>query len=622
MSRGHTHQQGRENAGRIQRTAAATEVAPILNSAGRLLDSETRHFMESRIGFDFSNVRIHNDGCAAASATSLGARAYTFGSHVVFGPGSFAPHTTEGRRLLAHELTHTAQQARSLPRAGQMTTGKPHDAFELEADEFSRRVDSPDVCVPAKAPPRQRTTGQVLQKYEAYEHAQFAQTGDIIAKAVSDRAFLYKVLPGEMPKAIAVKLGIAEEDLVAANASKMTQWKLKKDPKKSIEGFNAGEEIVIPPVLTEATREAVKNKTLSFVVSGVTMTYEEGITMGDFYPSADKMLTAPAAELTALQAKIKKERAAGKALDAQEWDDVTGAQGDKYTDQALKNDTHFAPSNAALATPSGKSPGNHRTEWEGNHGKALKESQDGEKDKALATNSFADHFLTDAFASGHLFNRRDAVETFEGKLPKTAKGDKFTDDSKKVFDEVSKKAFVGPVKDEFSKYETVEFKGGFFRPNINSESRFSALLQGIHLLKPLNLEGAVVKGVHDKLNAEGVEVENAKGDKWVLKGDGSLATSDPKTLEVGKKAVAQSQLNVLDEFKKTRALDLPALFSKVWDYVPHPTAGAGEAKVRDTVATGTDPKSSSLIDAIVNLIRSNYQLIIAKLVEMKILKRA
>ena len=89
---------------------AAPEVESVISSSGRPLDRETCRYMESRIGFDFSKVRTHTDSRAAASAKSLGARAYTVGNNVVFGPGHFAPNTTEGRHLLAHELTHVVQQ--------------------------------------------------------------------------------------------------------------------------------------------------------------------------------------------------------------------------------------------------------------------------------------------------------------------------------------------------------------------------------------------------------------------------------------------------------------------------------------------------------------------------------
>ena len=67
--------------------------------------------MEPRFGRDFSRVRVHADTRAADSARAVAARAYTVGSDVVFGPGEYAPATTAGRHLIAHELAHVVQQA-------------------------------------------------------------------------------------------------------------------------------------------------------------------------------------------------------------------------------------------------------------------------------------------------------------------------------------------------------------------------------------------------------------------------------------------------------------------------------------------------------------------------------
>jgi Domain of unknown function (DUF4157)/OmpA family len=65
---------------------------------------------EPGIGYDFGQVRVHTDAKAAESARSLGAEAFTFDRHIVFGAGRYAPSTGAGRHLLAHELTHYVQQ--------------------------------------------------------------------------------------------------------------------------------------------------------------------------------------------------------------------------------------------------------------------------------------------------------------------------------------------------------------------------------------------------------------------------------------------------------------------------------------------------------------------------------
>jgi hypothetical protein len=60
--------------------------------------------------FDLGGVRVHTDSHAAESARAVNAQAYTVGNNIVFGAGQFAPHTTSGQHLIAHELTHVAQQ--------------------------------------------------------------------------------------------------------------------------------------------------------------------------------------------------------------------------------------------------------------------------------------------------------------------------------------------------------------------------------------------------------------------------------------------------------------------------------------------------------------------------------
>ncbi len=66
--------------------------------------------MEPRFGHDFAHVRVHTGSKAAESARTVNALAYTAGQNIVFGAGNYAPGTSTGRRLMAHELTHVVQQ--------------------------------------------------------------------------------------------------------------------------------------------------------------------------------------------------------------------------------------------------------------------------------------------------------------------------------------------------------------------------------------------------------------------------------------------------------------------------------------------------------------------------------
>jgi len=82
-----------------------------LTSSGAPLDSTTRTYMEQHFGHDFDNVRVHTGGQADAAARQINSLAFTLGNDVVFREGQYAPHSNEGRRLLAHELTHVVQQS-------------------------------------------------------------------------------------------------------------------------------------------------------------------------------------------------------------------------------------------------------------------------------------------------------------------------------------------------------------------------------------------------------------------------------------------------------------------------------------------------------------------------------
>lgn len=98
----------------------AASAAPLLAPAsenglggGRPLDAAERAPQESRLDADFSAVRVHTDGPASQAAEDLGARAFAHGGDIAFAPGEYAPRQPAAQRLLAHELTHVAQQARA-----------------------------------------------------------------------------------------------------------------------------------------------------------------------------------------------------------------------------------------------------------------------------------------------------------------------------------------------------------------------------------------------------------------------------------------------------------------------------------------------------------------------------
>jgi len=130
-------------------TEIPDSVQSTLGASGSPLDAGTRATMESRFGRSFAGVRVHTDSRAAASARDISAAAYTAGTHIVFGAGRYEPATTQGRRLLAHELAHVAQQSNGASAIAH-GIGPADDAHERAAD---RVADAVVAQGPAFAPP-------------------------------------------------------------------------------------------------------------------------------------------------------------------------------------------------------------------------------------------------------------------------------------------------------------------------------------------------------------------------------------------------------------------------------------------------------------------------------------
>lgn len=113
--------QAKEDEEPVQTKAVATPRPKSANSiesklkttkgGGQKLNGKAKNEMESGFGADFSNVNIHTDGKAAEMSDQIGAQAFTHGNDVYFNQGKFDPSSTEGKHLLAHELTHTIQQS-------------------------------------------------------------------------------------------------------------------------------------------------------------------------------------------------------------------------------------------------------------------------------------------------------------------------------------------------------------------------------------------------------------------------------------------------------------------------------------------------------------------------------
>jgi len=264
------------------------------------------------------------------------------------------------------------------------------------------------------------------------------------------------------------------------------------------EGAEFSKKLGDPDSLKELQSDAfLKGK--KFKVQGVELSVGDIIAMaGDFYETPADLLKADPAELKEIRAAIQEERegklAGGKANER--YQEITlkyiglgkRSKEKSFIGMAKVNAPHFTPTN--------------RGAWKELHKQALKAARAAGKDKdkldlALLTDTFGGHFLTDAFASGHLFDKKKLEQAIDLWL---AKND------------------VTPTNPEMASYYAIIGK---------------------------NTGQVILKNIHDRLNTEGVEVSNKRGLKWRTYGDDYLKSA-PDSLRIGALAVFESRRQVME----------------------------------------------------------------------------
>ncbi len=102
--------QKKEVAGSSTSQGTVSSYVSSLSSKGSPLPAQANQFFSSRMGYDFSHVKVHTDKEAVTSAKEVNAKAYTIGNHVVFNNGQYNTESGDGKKLMAHELAHVIQQ--------------------------------------------------------------------------------------------------------------------------------------------------------------------------------------------------------------------------------------------------------------------------------------------------------------------------------------------------------------------------------------------------------------------------------------------------------------------------------------------------------------------------------
>ena len=353
---------------------------------------------------------------------------------------------------------------------------------------------------------------------------------------------------------------------------------------------------------------------------GVQFSYGQIIGMGgDLFGTVEQMMSASADELTKIKALVERstafyEKKKGTNVSNKEWNDATSGQ---YLKLAEDNFEHFAPdvlfTGEAFAAAAKR--GNNKDAWERHHRRAIEEAQKivaSAKaanqpvpflEMPLIINAFGDHFLTDAFSSGHLINKEVMIESFKSMFFQNGA---LTADGQQFFTDVATEAFKGDVAKKFSALEVADPIIGNLRPDIDSAFMFAQVLTRAATQEPDRIANVAVKALHDVLNEDGIQVTNDAGDgPWTLKGDEHL---DATTLKVMMKAVQQSVDNVNAAAKQT-TVDMARCFSLVWRFVPRLT-DTSLTKVKAMARDFSDPKSKTLVKAAAKIITKEVDTLI------------
>jgi hypothetical protein len=371
---------------------------------------------------------------------------------------------------------------------------------------------------------------------------------------------------------------------------------------------------------------------------GVACSYGHIIAMADLFSSVDQMMAEDAAVLRNIKQLIDQSTAYYKGnkvpslkdVSTEDWQKATG---DRYLKLAEDNYDHFAPNlfykNESFARNANRYV-NNKSAWEQHHERAIKAAQEMALDPAnanrsyvpiwpLTINAFGDHFLTDAFAAGHVINKGVVAEYFKSMFY-TGKG--LNDKGRLFFERLASKAWTGRVAEEFKKLETYDDYGGIFtlywHPDIKNAERFGEVLKGAAEQEPDKIANIAVKAIHDVLNRNGIDVVNDKGNgPWKLTGDGYLTQT---TLAIMKQAVQASAENITDSGILASNIAIGNFFAKVWAYVPKLTQ-ASEAKLKSLVSAYVTPDSAPLLDAATKIIHNEVDALIKLLIEKKALQR-
>ena len=374
--------------------------------ARRLPPAMLRWF-ERCLGTDLSAVRVHCGPDADDMARALGARAFTCGTNMVFADGAYRPDSDEGLRLLAHEAVHVLQQALRPRREGPWSVSHPDDPSEREAERFAALV------AHGRAVPGRRTGMTVqpfgtrtIQRHVSFEHRLLgdAPTPNLVAISTKGPT-RSQVLQNQI--ALLALWRTNPLAVTPADITRISPWirTLRLGPDQVL--LTYGEINALPDYLSNPM--ALDSLPASLLLPILQCIRQEG------YNQLTYLLTNtnPNVKFARAAADPWKLSMVNTLIETQALDALTYGLGlngaDHYQGLLARNACHFAPYSWFRWQASHLVARDLATRAYAATDPALKAAL---TQQAWTKDGYADHFLEDSFAAGHLVNKTLIMQWF------------------------------------------------------------------------------------------------------------------------------------------------------------------------------------------------------------------
>lgn len=348
--------------------------------------------------------------------------------------------------------------------------------------------------------------------------------------------------------------------------------------------------------------------------------------LADYYASVDAMLTDSRRRFGIILEHLRKEMAEPCSVSPETWDKITDGE---YTRLAQENDSHFGDTNENLVGDSGSAKATNASTWEENYRAALKEAQRaaefrtrpgvgpdtiaGLEQRARITNAFGEHFLTDAYSAGHLFNKADYMERVREALTEARARDK-----KHLFEAVATDVWTEHY-DLLTQYEYWSPTAQLAWTHLTEPRHLRHLMMFVDIVKKDVVENAAVRAAHDVLNHHpgGIPVQTGNGLQFTLPGDGTLE-SNPDARCAAELALADGRTLLEDAMQRVQ--DVEPLIERMRQWFPVPTPDGGETLVREVLEDVANVHGG-MKQALTDVLKEEIEAVLAQLEDNKFVRR-